>query len=206
MTLQEGNVFTSVCLFRTRLCMPGPRSILVRMCIPCPRCLHVFGYARSTTQKVPPFGKVHCRRRHTHPRVLTSSSGHRMGVACILLECIFAFILKSPISFHDARSSTYSHYILPLMDRMLIITAHKFAKVMFLRVSVCQQRGSPGPHVGGKLIGRAGGAPGLHPGRGSPGPHPRVSGGCIPACTEAETPKHTATVAGGTHPTGINSC
>ena len=30
--------------------------------------------------------------------------------------------------------------------------------------------------------------------------------GCIPACTEADTPQQTTTAAGGTHPTGIHSC
>ena len=33
-----------------------------------------------------------------------------------------------------------------------------------------------------------------------------TSGGCIPACTEADVPQHTATAAGGTHPTGMHSC
>ena len=91
--------------------------------------------------------------------------------------------------------------------------------------------GSPGPHPGGRLRGLARrGSSGPHPGGrlgvwlggsmptpegvsrpiprggGSPGPHP--GGGCIPACTEADTPRpqQTATAAGGTHPTGMHSC
>ena len=37
---------------------------------------------------------------------------------------------------------------------------------------------------------------------GGPGPE-----GCIPACTEADTPlQQTATAAGGRHPTGMHSC
>ena len=39
-----------------------------------------------------------------------------------------------------------------------------------------------------------------HPGLGCPG------GGCVPACTKADTPQQTATVAGRTHPTGMLSC
>ena len=92
---------------------------------------------------------------------------------------------------------------------------------------------SPGPHPGGKLRGLAWGVsrptPGVelrglawgglqaHPGgcvsRPTPeGPqaHTRgvsrpTPGGCIPACTKADTPQ-TATAVGGTHPTGMNSC
>ena len=54
--------------------------------------------------------------------------------------------------------------------------------------------GSPDPHLGE--------SPGLHP-RGVSRSTPR---GCIPACTEADTPHLTATAAGGTHPTGMHSC
>ena len=71
-----------------------------------------------------------------------------------------------------------------------VITARKtkFAKVMFLHMSVCPGGGSPGPHPGGRL--RA------------------TLGGCIPTCTEADPShtKQTATAAGGTHPTGMPSC
>ena len=45
--------------------------------------------------------------------------------------------------------------------------------------------GSPGPHLRGKLRGLAGGVSRPTPGGGSPGPH---TGGCIPACTEADPP------------------
>ena len=69
----------------------------------------------------------------------------------------------------------------------------------------------PGPHPRGKLRALAGGSPGPHPG-GSPGPHlggvsrPTPGGGvCITACTEVDTCL-TATVAGGTHPTGMHFC
>ena len=34
----------------------------------------------------------------------------------------------------------------------------------------------------------------------------RPEGGCIQACTEADTPQQTATAAEGTHPTGMHSC
>ena len=63
--------------------------------------------------------------------------------------------------------------------------------------------GSPGPHLG---VSRP--TPG-----GSPGPHlggvlqAHTPGGCIPACTETDTPpQQTATAEGGTHPTGMHSC
>ena len=48
--------------------------------------------------------------------------------------------------------------------------------------------------------------------RGGPGPYwggvQAQAGGCIPTCTEADTPppQHTTTAAGGTHPTGMHSC
>ena len=78
----------------------------------------------------------------------------------------------------------------------------------------CSQWGGgkfPGPHPRGKLKGLVGGSPGPHLGGypslrwggWSPGPGP---GGCIPACTEADTPQQTGTAAGGTHPTGMHSC
>ena len=84
----------------------------------------------------------------------------------------------------------------------------KFAKVMFLHVSVILSTGGGGilaciaglqTHTQGrKFRGLAGG--------GSPGPHPWGVG--IPACTEAEPPppQQTATAASGTHPTGMHSC
>ena len=52
--------------------------------------------------------------------------------------------------------------------------------------------GSPGPYPG--LRGLAGGR-GLQ----------AQAGGCIPACTEADTTQQTATAADGTHPTGMYS-
>ena len=87
----------------------------------------------------------------------------------------------------------------------------KFAKVMFLHVSVILSRGgSPGPHLGRRLTGLAWGkSPSTHPGvrlRGLAGwrglqAHTQGEGwgvwlgglqvctrGCIPACTEADTP------------------
>ena len=77
----------------------------------------------------------------------------------------------------------------------------KFAKVIFLHVSFCPRGGgSPGPHLegeGGRLRGLAGGS--LHV-------HTHGGGGCIPTCTEADTPQQMATAAGGTHPTGMHSC
>ena len=62
--------------------------------------------------------------------------------------------------------------------------------------------GCLGPDPGGRLGGLAGGVSRPTP-RGCPGPGP---GGCIPACTEADTPYQTATAAGGTHHTGMHSC
>ena len=69
----------------------------------------------------------------------------------------------------------------------------------------------PAPHPGGSLRGLAGGVSrptpeGVSrptPGRGGLQAH--TQGGCIPACTEADTPP-TATAAGSTHPTGMHSC
>ena len=74
-----------------------------------------------------------------------------------------------------------------------------------LQVSMRTPGGSWGVWLGGGLQAHtwgAGGSPGPHPG-GSPGPHP--GGGCIPACTETDTPP-TATAAGGTYPTGMHCC
>ena len=88
-------------------------------------------------------------------------------------------------------------------------------------------RGCLGPGPGGRLVGLVGGClypdtrgrlgvwwggcPGTHLGEGMSRPRPRGSrpspgGGCIPACTEADTPQQTATAAGGTHPTGMHCC
>ena len=57
--------------------------------------------------------------------------------------------------------------------------------------------GSPGPHPRGKLRGLAWGDLQAH-----------TRGGGIPVSTEANPPPHThtATAAGGTHPTGMLSC
>ena len=90
---------------------------------------------------------------------------------------------------------------------LLPITQTKFAKVMFLHVSVCPQGagipaciagfcpgGVPRPIPGGKLRGLAWG--------GSPGPHPGVSQHAL----RQTLPQQTATAAGGTHPTGMHSC
>ena len=84
---------------------------------------------------------------------------------------------------------------------------------MFLHLSVSHSvhRGVSSTGPGGCLPGGVsrpgpgrlpGGCPG--PGWGGcPGP-----GGCIPRCTEADTPppQQTATAADGTHPTGMHSC
>ena len=84
---------------------------------------------------------------------------------------------------------------------------------MFLHVSVILStgwgRGSPGPYPGGLSGGVSRPIPrgkvgGLAGGAGSPGP----GGGCIPACTEADTPsppQQKATAADGTYPTGMHS-
>ena len=62
-------------------------------------------------------------------------------------------------------------------------------------------RGSPGPQMGGVSPGpHLGVSPGPHPG-GSPGPHQGVSQHAL-----RQTPHHMATAAGGTYPTGMNSC
>ena len=87
-------------------------------------------------------------------------------------------------------------------------------------VSRSRPRGEVGGLTGGvsrpRPRGRLGGSgqgcvcPGPHPvgwprytPGGCPGPGP---GGCIPTCTEADTPKQMATAVGGTHPTGMHSC
>ena len=73
----------------------------------------------------------------------------------------------------------------------------KFAKAMFLHVSVCPRgMGVSRPTARGSLRGLAGG---------SPGPHRGGAGG-IPACTEADPPPTDATAADGTQPTGMHSC
>ena len=79
----------------------------------------------------------------------------------------------------------------------------KFAKVMFLHVSVSHSvhRGLVSKHavqvVSQHALQVSGGR--------YPGPHPGGSWGgfwkAIPACTEADPPPQTATAAGGTHPT-----
>ena len=55
----------------------------------------------------------------------------------------------------------------------------------------------------GEAGGLAGG--GFRPTRGVVVSRPRARG-CIPACTEADTPQQTATAAGSMHPTGMHSC
>ena len=65
---------------------------------------------------------------------------------------------------------------------------------------VCLGGSRPTPK--GEVEGSGQGGSSLTPGGGSRS-RPR---GCIPACTEADTPQQTATVAGGTHPTGMHSC
>ena len=76
----------------------------------------------------------------------------------------------------------------------------KFAKVMFLHVSVCPQGWgwypsmpcrSSGPHPGGRLRGLACvGSPGPHPAGGSPGPHlgPTPEGMHIPPGNQRKEP------------------
>ena len=60
--------------------------------------------------------------------------------------------------------------------------------------------GSPDPNPGGGVRGLTGGSPGPHS-EGYPGPHP---GGV--SRPRPRGPKKMATVAGGTHPTGMHSC
>ena len=92
----------------------------------------------------------------------------------------------------------------------------KFAKVMFLHVSVIlstgREGGCLGPDPGGRLgvlargvsRSRPGGSrPWGGPGLGGPGLGP--GGRCIPACTETDPPLQMATAADGTHPTGMHS-
>ena len=70
--------------------------------------------------------------------------------------------------------------------------------------------GSSGPHPGGgwgsgqwghQAHTWGGGSQAHTQGGPSPGP-----GGCIPACTEADTPPQMATAAGSMHPTGMHAC
>ena len=82
----------------------------------------------------------------------------------------------------------------------------KFAKVTFLQLSVSHSVHSGGLQAhtqGGKLGGWAGGSPGPHLGE-SQGPDP--GGVCLSVCCDPPPPQHTATAAGGTHPTGMHSC
>ena len=73
----------------------------------------------------------------------------------------------------------------------------KFAKVMFLYVSVILSGRGLQAHTQGEVGGLARGV--SRPRPGGPG------GGCIPACTEADTLQQTAGAADGTHPTGMHS-
>ena len=97
----------------------------------------------------------------------------------------------------------------------------QFAKVMFLHLSVSHSVHRGPGRGGGAWSGGGGGylVPGVPGPRGVPGlgwgvPGPGVpgpggvpgSGGClVPGWDLVETPR-TATIAGGTHPTGIHSC
>ena len=93
----------------------------------------------------------------------------------------------------------------------------KFAKVMFLHVSVILFTGGLQAHTQGEVEGSGWGQgfPGPYPGEvgvwlwGVGAPDLGVSwprqGMCIPACTEAD-PQQMATAADGTHPTGMHSC
>ena len=109
----------------------------------------------------------------------------------------------------------------------------KFAKVMFLHVSViicpqdrggwypsmhCTRKGIPACLAAGRQSSQhalqvvsqhalqQGGSPGPHCRGMSPGPHPGGSQGPAPGgCTDAD-PRWTATAADGTHPTGMHSC
>ena len=69
-------------------------------------------------------------------------------------------------------------------------------------VSRLTPEGVSRPTPGGVSRPTPGGSPGSHPG-GSPGPH---LGGCVSQHALRQTPQWTATAAGGTHPTGMNSC
>ena len=96
----------------------------------------------------------------------------------------------------------------------------KFAKVMFLHVSVSHSvhRGGGGG-IPACLTGLSWGGVSQHAlqvyrptpkgeveGSGGGVSRPTPGGECIPACTEADPPPPTATAAGCTHPTGMHSC
>ena len=100
-------------------------------------------------------------------------------------------------TFHERKSSRFLHHCWCKGLFTYSIVAHfgyyrsqtKLRKGYFLHLSV--------------ILFTGGGVSRPRPGGGCPGPGP---GGCIPACTEADTPQQTATAEDGTHPTGMHSC
>ena len=125
----------------------------------------------TPVQKHPPFVLVHVHLRGVRLRP---------KYVALYIECTWPLEPERPINI------TYrvlKHCYRPQT---------KFAKVMFLHMSVCPQGGLQA-HTRGRLRGRGWGSPGAHrgslhshPGKGgSLGPHP---GGGIPACTEADLP------------------
>ena len=130
--------------------------------------------------------------------------------ASLPLDCCYWFhwVQNKSFNWHFIMRMYCSHKSPVWIGNQFLLPATKLGQGNIFR-SVCQEfcsqggGGSPGPHPRGKLRGLAGGVSRSTPGGGgSPGPGP----GCIPICTEADSPQQTATAAGGTHPTGMHSC
>ena len=93
-------------------------------------------------------------------------------------------------------------------DHFPLITARKrsLRRLCFTCVCLSVREGVSKPTSRVKVEG-SGGYPRPTPGGGAQA-QAGVGGGCIPACTEADSPpaKQTASAAGGMHPTGMHSC
>ena len=107
-----------------------------------------------------------------------------------------------------------------ICERYFYRSQTKFAKVIFLHLSVCPQSVQCLGQPKGGGLGGSGWGEGVQAHTRSGGSQPMPGGvvqaqaqgevsrpkGCIPACTEADTPQQMATAAGSTHPTGMHSC
>ena len=132
----------------------------------------------------------------------TTTHGHLGEIVTISVHRCNDIIFHKVITLVDSRG------LLPRRWLLHYCPQTKFAKVMFLHVSLSHSvHGGVSQHalqVWGVSRPTAGG----EVSRPTPGgvSRPTPGGVCIPACTEADTPQQPATAAGGTHPTGMHSC
>ena len=132
--LQDGNVLTCVCLFKGAPLL----GIMSRGWVPTPGIPTPFGH----THLPPP---VHSHLSgHTHPPVLTSSSGHQSERYSILLECLLVFwyfenspkflvFLPSALGIHEERYGTFSG--LNFFVQSLLEIERKFLLMKVISVS-----------------------------------------------------------------------